>query len=63
MKRRPPAKSRVPAERVRVIIHPPSERDGYAEPPGYVGHHGGSFHEAGYSTGRGQFGFRHDTIG
>jgi hypothetical protein len=39
--KRPPPKTRVPAERVRVIIHPPSEKP--HDPPGYIGHHGGSF--------------------
>lgn len=61
MKRCPP-KSRVQAEKVRVIVHPPraQQQQDYAEPPGYSGHNGGSFGDAGYSAGRGLFGFRQD---
>lgn len=63
MSKRPPRKSRVAAEKVRVVVQPPANRqDGYAEPPGYSGHNGGSFSEAGYRSGRGQFGFVHETL-
>lgn len=50
-------KSRVTAETVRVTIHSPKQGDDN-EPPGYSGHNGGSFQEAGYMSGRGQFGFQ-----
>lgn len=60
MTRRPPAKSRARAEAVRVVIHPPQQQhqDRYAETPGYSGHNGGSFGDAGYRAGTGVFGFR-----
>lgn len=58
-KRIPPAKSRKAADRPRVTIAP--RRDD-AAPPGYSGHTGGSFAEAGYTAGRGQFGFRHNAV-
>jgi hypothetical protein len=63
-RKRPPRKSRVSADRPRVTIRPPKQdsQQGYAEQPGYCGHNGGSFAEAGYSTGQGVFGFRHDTM-
>lgn len=44
-----------------MIIHPPASEKPH-DPPGYIGHHGGTFGDAGYSSGRGGFGFRHDTI-
>lgn len=60
--RRTPPKSRVPAEKVRVVIHTPPRQQsrGYDEPPGYSGHNGGEFHDAGYRSGTGTFGFRQD---
>ena len=60
--KRPPPKSRVRAEKVRVVIRPtaPNQQQGYAEPPGYSSHNGGQFDEAGYRSGIGTFGFRQD---
>lgn len=58
--RRPPPKSRERAERVRIVLHMPNvgQPDGYAEQPGYSGHNGGSFSDAGYRPGLGMLGFR-----
>lgn len=60
MKKRTKPKSRVPAERVRVVIHPPAAQNGWAEAPGYAGHNNGFFSDSGYDSGRGVFGFRQD---
>jgi hypothetical protein len=54
------AKSRVTAETVRVEVRPPERQED--KPPAYSGHTGGSFAEAGYTAGRGTFGFRQDTV-
>lgn len=60
---RPRPKNRRTAEKIRVVVHIPElDEDRGSEPPGYSGHNGGRFDEAGYAPGRGQFGFRHDTV-
>lgn len=59
--RRTPPKSRVRSDKPRVIVHlPRTDQQRYAEPPGYSGHNGGEFHDAGYRTGRGLFGFQQE---
>lgn len=61
-KRRTPPKSRVPTDKVRVAIRPAAERRGWDEAPGYAGHNGGSFSDAGYRSGTGTFGFQQQVV-
>ena len=63
--RRTPPKSRVRVEKPQVVVkqqpqQPATERRDDT-PPGYSGHNGGSFSDAGYRSGRGLFGFQQRT--
>lgn len=60
MNGRIPPKSRR-RETVHVVVVPPRQDDQPSsddKPPGYSGHNGGSFGDAGYRSGGGMFGFR-----
>lgn len=60
---RPRSKSRRTAEKVRVVVHIPElDENRDAHPPGYSGHNGGQFEDAGFAAGRGQFGFHHHVL-
>lgn len=59
--RRPKRKSHVAASSVKVVIHMADhDGDSYGEAPGYSGHNGGAFGDAGYRSGQGMFGFKQD---